>query len=206
LNKDIKIAISITLVIIISFVLFGDAVDSFYKELTPNSNSGNNRVYLSILFFAFLVIDIFLPIPSTIVMTEAANALGMLNALLISVMGLTFSNIVGFSICRFGLKKNNDNEVNSLTLFFDKHAFFCIILTRSIPILPELIACMSGFSSMKFSHFAIASLLGAIPIAAYCSYIGMVIEGREYQMFYAIAFSGIMMVFPMVYRIIYKKA
>ena len=190
--------------IITSFVLFAQDIDTFYESI-KREYKDRGIFILAIIYICFLAIDIVLPIPSTIIMTEAANALGFLGASIISTLGLFLSNMIGFTACRFFSTKISFTASNQLHTFFKKHGATSIILTRSIPILPELISYMAGLSNMTIKKFSICSLIGALPIALYCSYIGSSLENRTYEMFMAIAFSAAMLIIALILKLFKNK-
>ena len=205
MRKTLTISFFITVSIIFTFLVFGDKIDELYYSLEGKGHAvQNKKLYLSMLYFSFLLSDIILPIPSTIIMTESANALGFFTSLFICVMGLFCSNMIGFFLCKLGLLKFEKLGSPQLDSFFKKHGFTAIILTRSIPILPELIAYMAGLSKMRPISFALASFLGAFPIALYCVYIGIIIENRTYEMFSAIGFSAAMLILSFIFKLIKK--
>ena len=205
MKKPIIISIVITALILFIFLLYNENLDAFYRSLESGyDDKEHKKRYLAILYFSFLLSDIVLPIPSTIIMTEAANALGFVLSLSISVLGLFCSNMIGYFICKCGVVKFDSLMSSELNLFFKKYGFTAIIITRSIPILPELIAFMAGLSKMRVSTFAFASVIGAFPIALYCSCIGSFFENRTYEMFLAISFSAVMLFLAYVFKLIKK--
>ena len=64
-----------------------------------------------------------------------------------------------------------DNEV---VADFERYGFTMILLSRVLPILPEVSACMSGISKMKFSQFFLAWTLNTIPYGLIAAYSGSI--------------------------------
>jgi membrane protein DedA with SNARE-associated domain len=69
---------------------------------------------------------------------------------------------------------------------FERGGAWVVAISRALPILPEVIACMAGLLRMPFGTFVIALACGAIPMGFLFAWIGTV--GRE-QPTWGLAFS-----------------
>ncbi len=67
-----------------------------------------------------------------------------------------------------------------------------ILLSRAMPILPEVTACLAGMTKMKFSRFLLAWCLSTIPYVLIVSYAGSVssLENPKPAIYTAIGISA----------------
>jgi membrane protein DedA with SNARE-associated domain len=57
---------------------------------------------------------------------------------------------------------------------FDQYGVLMIILSRAMPILPEVTACLSGITKMPFVKFLLAWIISSVPYALIATYAGSV--------------------------------
>lgn len=178
--------------------------DYFQDTLNLNYMTDNfdNVIVFGIFFFLVLSADIFLPIPSTIVINEMVHILGFGLTALIATLGLLTANIIGYYSVRLGLKAL-PNLTPKVSINLESHLYWVIVGTRFIPILPELIALFAGFQKVPFYKFLIASLLGIIPFVTYFCTIAISFDSRLYE-WLAIIIS--MIFTSIIYLIFFKNS
>jgi len=142
------------------------------KELSP--------YYVGGIVVLLLFADLFIAIPTLTVITLSGYILGFQNGAITSLIGLMLagisgyglSNILGERIFDFLLKKEKARQEAKET--FRQHGIIMILLSRAIPILPEVTACLAGMTKMKFSKFILAWSISTIPYVLIISYAGSV--------------------------------
>jgi len=159
------------------------------KELSP--------YYIGGIVILLLFSDLFIAIPTLTVIALSGYFLGFqygaissfIGLLLAGVTGYGLSNILGERIFGFLLKKEASRKEAKIT--FRKHSFIMILLSRAIPILPEVTACLAGMTKMKFSKFILAWLISTVPYVLIISYAGSVssIENPKPAIYTAIGIS-----------------
>ena len=102
---------------------------------------------------AILLLDIVLPLPSSIVGTLMGARLGFWAGFAAIWLGLTVGHCLGFLLARLALKRVDAelSEVPTLLLVF---------LSRPVPILAEATALTAGASAIPFLHFFAACTAG----------------------------------------------
>ncbi len=160
------------------------------KELSP--------MYVGGIVVLLLFSDLFIAIPTMTVITLAGYFLGFRYGAFASIIGLTLagisgywlSNFLGERIFDFLLKKENAREEAKET--FRQHGLVMILLSRAMPILPEVTACLAGMTHMKFSKFLLAWSLSTIPYVLIVSYAGSVssLENPKPAIYTAIGISA----------------
>lgn len=160
---------------------------------------------ISPLFIACIVVillfsDLFIAIPTMTVITLSGYFLGFLlgsissfiGLLLAAVTGYVLSKIFGEQILKLVIKKETERK-EAINTFREK-GFIMILLSRAVPILPEVTACMAGMTKMRFSKFILAWTANTIPYVLIISYAGSVssLQAPQPAIFTAIGISAVL--------------
>lgn len=129
------------------------------------------------LIFAALSLDLFLPVPSSVVMTIAGSSLGFVFGSLVNIAGALACSFLGYGLCRrFGaglftwiIGAEDEDRVRA---FFERYGAWAILLSRPLPMLTEAVACLAGFQRMPFLRFAALATAGTIPVALVYAWAG----------------------------------
>ncbi len=126
-----------------------------------------------------LVIDLLLPVPSTIVISALGYIYGVPLGGLIAAVGLIISGLLGYSAgCLFGGKfarrclGERDYAIGQR--LFSNGGGWVVALSKTLPILPEVVACTAGLVRMPFKRFALALVCGSLPMGWIFAAIGKV--------------------------------
>lgn len=116
-----------------------------------------------------LVVDVLLPVPSSLVMVAHGSLFGVPGGTLLSLLGSTGAALSGFWIGRRGggfLERLVTREERArANLLLDRWGTLAIIVTRPIPLLAETVAIMAGASPLGWGRAALAALAGSLPPA-----------------------------------------
>jgi len=128
---------------------------------------------------ALLAADLFLPIPSSIVMVLSGAAFGVFWGGLFSLVGSVGGEWLGFELVRaYGRSASarivGDEEIDRLSRVFDRHGAAAIAVTRALPVVMETMSIVAGLSTMSRGTFLWTSLLGTAPIVVVYAYAGAV--------------------------------
>lgn len=156
--------------------------------------------YLGSIVIILLFADLFIAIPTMSIITLSGYFLGFQYGAIASLCGLLLAGTSGYAlsnlfeekILSFLLKKESERYEAKKT--FRQHSFIMILLSRAIPILPEVTACLAGMTSMKFSKFMLAWSISTVPYVLIISYAGSIssIENPKPAIFTAIGISVIL--------------
>jgi len=162
------------------------------KELSP--------YYVGGLVVLLLFADLFIAVPTLTVITLSGYFMGFHYGAIASLIGLVLAGVTGYGLSAifgerifgFLLKKEKARQEAKAT--FRQHGFIMILLSRAIPILPEVTACLAGMTKMKFSKFMLAWAISTIPYVLIISYAGSVssIENPKPAIYTAIGISAIL--------------
>ncbi len=126
-----------------------------------------------------LAADLFLPIPSSIVMVLSGAAFGPVWGSALSLVGSVGGEWFGFELVRkYGRRASSaivgDDEIERLARVFARHGAAAIAVTRALPVVMETMSVVAGLSKMTRGTFLAASLIGTAPIVVVYAYAGAV--------------------------------
>ena len=140
---------------------------SFLTDPTPWMKHGG--VLAAALGVGLLIADVFLPVPSSLVMVAHGALFGVVIGTLLSLLGSVGAALLGFAVGRRGgrflervVTPAEQSRANNM---LERWGVLAIIVTRPIPMLAETVAIMSGASSLSWGTVALASFVGSLPPA-----------------------------------------
>jgi uncharacterized membrane protein YdjX (TVP38/TMEM64 family) len=124
-----------------------------------------------------LAVDVFLPVPSSLIMVLSGAAFGVLWGAVLSLVGSIAGEWLGFELVRrYGRRLSSamvgDEELASLGAFFERYGTAAIVMTRPLPIVMETMSVVAGLSRMGRGAFLVASFVGTTPIVFVYAYAG----------------------------------
>lgn len=129
------------------------------------------------VILAALMADLFIPVPSSIVMVLAGAVFGAFYGAVLSLIGSLGCSVLGFELTRrFGRRASarliGEDELARLGRTFERHGAGAVFVTRPLPIVKETMAVVAGLSAMKRRTFLIAATAGTVPEAVLYAYAG----------------------------------
>lgn len=163
--------------IVISFLLWGDSFTAFFEEgraVKILEEYGSISWLVGILI---LIGDLFLPLPATLIMSALGYLYGPVIGGLLSVIGNFLSGVVAYGICislgeRGALFILGQKDFDKGRTVFNARGGWIVALSRWLPIVPEVVACMAGLNRMDAGRFSIALLCGSLPLGFVFAWIG----------------------------------
>lgn len=145
--------------------------------LQGSGEAGNSRALIFGLIVLLLAIDLFLPVPSTIIMILAGFTLGPVLGPTASSLGAMAAGIGGYAGCRAGGRRIyrrlvDEEEEARFSRLFEEWGALAFVVSRAFPMAPEVLACVAGMSRMPFGRFAARFAYGTIPFAIICGVAG----------------------------------
>jgi uncharacterized membrane protein YdjX (TVP38/TMEM64 family) len=124
-----------------------------------------------------LASDVFLPVPSSLVMVLSGAAFGVIRGALIALAGSVLGEWLGFELVRrygrrFAVRLVGEEDLVRFNRFFERHGAVAVVVTRPLPVVMETISVVAGLSRMRRAEFLIASILGTAPIVFVYAYAG----------------------------------
>lgn len=147
---------------------------------------------------ALLFADLFIAVPTLSICILSGFFLGFYPGVVFSSIGVIAAGGSGYLLSSLYGEKvldkilKDQKEQEELISSFKRFGFMMILLSRATPILPEVTACLSGMTKMRFSKFALAWLVSSLPYVAIAAYAGSVssLENPQPAIFTAIGLSA----------------
>lgn len=125
-----------------------------------------------------LVVDVLLPVPSSLVMVANGAIFGVVAGTALSLVGSVGAAAVGFGLGRRGggmvARVVPTNERERADRLLARWGTLAVIATRPVPLLAETTVIMAGASSMSWRQAMLATVAGALPAALLYALTGAV--------------------------------
>src|SRR4051812_37483758 len=154
--------------------VMGLSIDAMATAWLSRAGAGT-----AVTVVALLAADLFLPIPSSIVMVLSGAAFGVFWGGLLSLVGSVGGEWLGFELVRhYGRRASarmvGDEEIDRLGVVFARHGAAAVAVTRALPVVMETMSVVAGLSTMTRRTFVVASLVGTTPIVFVYAWAGAV--------------------------------
>ena len=173
-----SLALFFVLLLVVARVFNWMTVEQIEQWLYSAQNL--SPLYLAVIVISLLITDLVFSIPTMTVSMLAGYFLGLPLGLLCSFLGLMLAGTVGYLVSRLlgqsvlNVLLPDLEQQTQFKLTFKKHGFLMIVLSRAVPILPEICACIAGSTQMKFFRFLSAWCICSLPYAFITTYAGSV--------------------------------
>ncbi|MCF6327330.1 MAG: VTT domain-containing protein [Devosiaceae bacterium] len=169
-------------------------------------------LYVIGVVILLLFIDLFVAVPTLTITLLAGYFLGFPVGTATAFTGMTLAAFAGYGISwKFGNKPLNflvkdATKRQQMISAFTNSGPAMIMLSRAVPILPEVTACMAGVTRMQFWRYLSFYSLGTIPYVTIAAYAGSIstLNNPEPAIFAALGLYALLWVGWFFYRR-YKK-
>jgi uncharacterized membrane protein YdjX (TVP38/TMEM64 family) len=178
MKRTIWLVLGVAATIIASKLLvenvMGINLDALVERWMAHAGAGSAAVMIGLL-----AADLFLPIPSSLVMVLSGAAFGVLWGSMFSLIGSIGGEWLGFELVRrYGMSASRrivgDEDLNKMRTLMTNHGAAAVLVTRALPVVMETMSVVAGLSEMPRKSFLLASLVGTLPVAVVYAYAGAV--------------------------------
>ena len=131
---------------------------------------------VALIGVGLLVVDVLLPVPSSLVMIAHGLLFGIWWGTLLSWGGSVGATLVGFAIGRRGGKLMDRclsrQEKERADVLLRRWGGLAIIVTRPVPVLAETTAIIAGSTAMSWRTTLISAVTGSLPPALVYAVVG----------------------------------
>ena len=142
----------------------------------PSDQILQGGVLAAVIGGGLLVADVFIPVPSSIIMIAHGAAFGLWLGFLLSLVASVVGSLIGWGIGRRGSrlldKVVSVSEKERARFMLDRYGMVAILFSRMLPIISETVVVMAGASGMAFSKVLVSVVLGTIPSAMIYAWAG----------------------------------
>ncbi len=132
------------------------------------------------LVILLLFVDLFIAIPTLTTIILAGYFLGFGTGALFALTGLACAAFTGYGLSLLWGDKlidrlsRDDGQKHEMRETFQQHGILVLIMSRAMPILPEVSACLAGSSRMPLTRFVFGWGVGTIPYVLIATYAGSI--------------------------------
>lgn len=124
-----------------------------------------------------LMLDLVLPIPSTVVMSALGFLYGPWWGGLLAAGGSWLAGVFAYTLCRtlgprMAVRLVGERDLARGQALFERYGGWLVAWSRWMPVLQETVACMAGLARMRPAPFAVALACGSLPIGFSFAAIG----------------------------------
>jgi len=195
--------------IFIVLLTFGLAVTLEIPFLVnPQYLMEQNSLWTAVLASGLLALDIFLPVPSSIIMISSGHLFGVAAGALVSFIGMMISCAIGYYIGRLSgklwLKEDSPNYKRSQEILA-KWGEFALILTRPVPVLSESVIILAGAEKMPVHRALLTSALGLAPTCIIYAVVGHYAASLAANVWSFVVVVSLALLFLLLKRKVFRK-
>ena len=173
LLRPLALILAVLLVPIVPFVLLGEQFEAqiwtWFTGVSPE--------WLAAAVIGLHAVDMFLPIPSSLVSTLAGARLGIVGGAAASWLGMTIGAVAGFALARlFGeaiaRRFSHDEDIELLRGATNHYGPLSLAVSRPLPILAEATVLLVGAMRLPWRKFLPVVMLSNLGIAVVYSTLG----------------------------------
>lgn len=195
--RALGLFIFVSAVVLATFLIWGDALDVWTKDVIDRS--ADNRAQVALVLFLILASDIFLPIPSSIASTLCGLLLGAFLGFWVSFAAMSVSAAVGCLLGRFASgwarRLIGDGDMASLQAFQRRCGPWSLLALRPVPILAEASTVFAGIGRSPWGQTALQLALGNAAVSLVYALVGAYCAETEHATWVAflaaMAVSGV---------------
>jgi uncharacterized membrane protein YdjX (TVP38/TMEM64 family) len=169
--------LALTILLALPFVFWGDAFDAAFspERMREVFDSWGSWAWLAGI--ALITSDIILPMPATVVMTGLGSVYGPFLGGVIAAVGSFTAGSVAYGACRLfgrGAARRivGDDELRRGEELFSRIGGWAVALSRWLPLLPEVVACVAGLVKMPAGRFFASLACGSVPLGFTFAFLG----------------------------------
>lgn len=164
--------------VVIPFAIWGDDFETLFSKEAAVEWLGRFGPWAWVAGIGLLVADLFLPIPGTAVIAALGFVYGTWIGGLLGAVGSMLAGLLAYGLCRsLGRRAaewiaGRDDLEKGEKIFGGNAGGFIVALSRWLPVMPEVVACLAGMSRMPFGRFLAALACGSLPLGFAFAAIG----------------------------------
>jgi uncharacterized membrane protein YdjX (TVP38/TMEM64 family) len=178
MKQLILIFFLLALLVVIPFLIWGGRIEQLMSMQNTVAWLESSGRWAWAFGLGLLILDLFLPILGTVVMSALGLIYGWFLGGLLSALGAILAGLLAYGLARrFGPKAisllTGDSQFSEgKKLFSGNLGGWLIAVSRWMPILPEVMACLAGVSQMPLQRFIGALVSGCLPLGFVFAWIG----------------------------------
>lgn len=175
--------LQLTLGLMVALLVLFAIVEALHIEVLthPEKWLDDAGAPAALLGIALLLFDVFIPVPSSVIMIANGALFGIAIGTLLSLAGSTGAALTGYWTGRKGesvvAKFVPADERERASDLLHRWGIFALIVSRPVPILAETLAIIAGVAGIGWRKVLLSALIGGIPAALLYAIAGATIRG-----------------------------
>ena len=161
----------------------------------PSAYLADAGVLAAAVGVGLLVVDVLLPVPSSVVMVAHGALFGVGGGAILSLLGSLGAAALAFGIGRCGgplvTRLVGAEERARADALFQRYGGLAVLVSRPLPLLAETVAILAGTTPMRWRTLLGATALGASPPALLYAITGATAATLDHT---ALVFGGVLLV------------
>ncbi len=171
------VLLALAVLVAIPFLLWGNRLGQLFAGNGAIDWLAGYGSFAWLIAVGLLTADLVMPIPATAIMSALGMIYGPFWGGLAAVGGSVFSGLVGYGLCRhlgrpFAARIAGEDALAQGERLFSRAGGWLVALSRWLPVLSEVMACVAGLARMPFAVFLGALLCGTVPLGFTFAAIG----------------------------------
>lgn len=160
--RSIWIPLIVSISVIVFIFLAAENLETIFTQSLEKMVA--NKTNYSLLSSLLLIGDVFLPVPSSIILFMNGYVLGGFTGFFVSFISLLVGALIAYYLGWFTSKGLNSKAADNAKLVIDKYGYFALIISRGIPILSESICFVCAYNKMPIRKYMLYNFIGYLPI------------------------------------------
>ena len=194
--------------VLLPFLLFEQQFNAFAEHI---ARSGTSKWLVGGAVFALLALDVFLPVPSSIVSTASGVLLGFAVGSAVVWGGMMAGSMLGYAIGTRGSTATRrfigEDGMGRAALLMQRYGDLTLVMCRPVPVLAEASVVFAGLVRTNYRRFLQLTAASNLGIAAGYAAVGAFSRTLDSYSFF-IAFAGALLLpglFILASRRIYAR-
>ena len=159
----------LALLVVVPFLIWGGDFERVLSAEAAAARLQGFGAWAWAAGIALIVADLFLPVPATAVMSALGSIYGAVIGGLIAGGGSVLAGVTGYLLCRALGRSMAARILGAEGLVAGERLFrnsgaWLVVLSRWLPVFPEVVACMAGLTRMPPATFLVALACGSMPL------------------------------------------
>ena len=168
---------TLIMMVLIPFFIWGETIEGMFSGEGAIAWLNGYGQWAWLAGVILLISDLLLPIPGTLIMSALGFIYGPWLGGILATLGSFLSGLLAFGLCRLMGEKGakwilGEDGYEKGQNIFDRVGGWIVVLSRWLPVFPEVVACMAGMARMRPAIFATALLAGSAPLGFVFAFIG----------------------------------
>ncbi|MEP3296024.1 MAG: VTT domain-containing protein [Litoreibacter sp.] len=167
-----------------------------------------DTTFVAVVVVLLLFADLFIAVPTLTITILAGYFLGFPSGAAAAFTGMSLAAASGYGISwmwgqrGIALLIKDPQDRADLTAAFETNGPVMIMLSRAVPIVTEVTACMAGATHMRFARYCMFFAVGTIPYVIIAAYAGSIssVEDPTPAIFAVLSLNGVLWVSWAVFK------